>query len=214
MILPPRHCDYGPISWSVRRGADQEIGTFWSAKASDYLRCYFHAAALAGFDLRTVAAWVSGADPHVPEQILAATGARQWALTLAELRSEAHKTTATVRMVMSRALARRDAKTRTVSLILDTTTANIAMYAITAYASDREAHVREVEQVGEAFPKDSYGKRNRQAIAARETRIAERLRAVERAYRIAIERDREVTPEIGPAPSSAEPVADREIELE
>jgi hypothetical protein len=50
--------------------------------------------------------------------------------------------------------ARRDAKTRTVSLILGTTTANIAMYAITAYAGDREAHVREVEQVGEAFPKD------------------------------------------------------------
>jgi type IV secretory pathway TraG/TraD family ATPase VirD4 len=82
-----------------------EDGTFWSAKASDYLRCYFHAAALAGFDLRAVAAWVSGADPHVPEQILAAAGARQWALTLAELRSEAHKTAATVRMVMSRALA-------------------------------------------------------------------------------------------------------------
>ena len=41
----------------------------------------------------------------VPERILADAGARQWALTLAELRSEAQKTTATVRMVMSRALA-------------------------------------------------------------------------------------------------------------
>src|SRR6202167_3838449 len=68
-----------------------EDGTFWSAKASDYLRA--------------VAAWVSGADPDVPERILAAAGARQWALTLAELRSEAHKTAATVRMVMSRALS-------------------------------------------------------------------------------------------------------------
>jgi type IV secretory pathway TraG/TraD family ATPase VirD4 len=82
-----------------------EDGTFWSAKASDYLRSYFHAAALAEYDLRAVAAWVSGADPDVPERILAAAGAHQWALTLAELRSEAHKTTATVRMVMSRALA-------------------------------------------------------------------------------------------------------------
>jgi type IV secretion system protein VirD4 len=82
-----------------------EDGTFWSAKASDYLRGYFHAAALAGYDLRAVAAWVSGADLDVPERILVAAGARQWALTLAELRSEAHKTTATVRMVMSRALA-------------------------------------------------------------------------------------------------------------
>jgi type IV secretory pathway TraG/TraD family ATPase VirD4 len=82
-----------------------EDGSFWSAKASDYLRGYFHAAALAGYDLRTVATWVSGADPDVPERILAAAGAHQWAVTLAELRSEAHKTTATVRMVMSRALA-------------------------------------------------------------------------------------------------------------
>ena len=82
-----------------------EDGTFWSAKASDYLRGYFHAAALADYDLRAVAAWVSGADPDVPERILAAAGARHWALTLAELRSEAHKTAATVRMVMSRALS-------------------------------------------------------------------------------------------------------------
>jgi type IV secretion system protein VirD4 len=82
-----------------------EDGTFWSAKASDYLRGYFHAAALGGYDLRAVAAWVSGADPDVPEQILVTVGARQWALTLAELRSEAHKTAATVRMVMSRALS-------------------------------------------------------------------------------------------------------------
>jgi hypothetical protein len=50
-------------------------GTFWSAKASDYLRGYFHAAALAQYDLRAVAAWVSGADPDVPERILAAAGA-------------------------------------------------------------------------------------------------------------------------------------------
>ena len=82
-----------------------EDGTFWSAKASDYLRGYFHAAALARYDLRAVAAWVAGADPDVPERILLAAGARQWAHTLAELRSEAHKTAATVRMVMSRALA-------------------------------------------------------------------------------------------------------------
>jgi len=82
-----------------------EDGTFWSAKASDYLRGYFHAAALMGADLRTVAAWVSGADPHVPEQVLTDAGAYQWAITLAELRGEAHKTVATVRMVMTRALS-------------------------------------------------------------------------------------------------------------
>ena len=73
-----------------------EDGTFWSAKASDYLRGYFCAAALARYDLRTVAAWVAGAEPDVPERILLAAGAGQWAHTLAELRSEAHKTAATV----------------------------------------------------------------------------------------------------------------------
>ena len=82
-----------------------EDGTFWSAKASDYLRAYFHAAALARYDLRAVAEWVSGANPEVPERILLAAGARQWAVSLAELSTEAHKTTATVRMVMSRALS-------------------------------------------------------------------------------------------------------------
>ena len=82
-----------------------EDGSFWSAKASDYLRGYFHAAALADYDLRAVAAWVSGADLEFPERILAAAEAHQWAVTLAELRSDAHETTATVRMVMSRALA-------------------------------------------------------------------------------------------------------------
>ena len=82
-----------------------EDGTFWSSKASDYLRGFFHAAALGGYDMRAVAAWASGADPRVPERILVEAGAHQWALTLAELRSEAHKTAATVRMVMSRALS-------------------------------------------------------------------------------------------------------------
>ena len=47
------------------------------------------------------------------------------------------------------ALARPDPRGRTVSFILDATTANIAMFAVSAYAGDREAHVREVEQFGE-----------------------------------------------------------------
>ena len=82
-----------------------EDGTFWSAKASDYLRAYFHAAALAGADMRVVTRWVGGASPSEPEGILAAAGADEWAMSLAELRSEAQKTAATVRMVMSRALS-------------------------------------------------------------------------------------------------------------
>jgi hypothetical protein len=107
------------------------------------------------------------------------------------------------------AIARRDPRSRTVSLIMDAATANITMYAVSAYAGDREAHVREVEQSGEKLPEDSYGRRNRQAIAAREARVAARLRAIERAYRIAIERDDAVKPE----PTQTIHRADHEMEL-
>jgi hypothetical protein len=78
-------------------------------------------------------------------------------------------------------LARRDPETQTVSLVLDATTANIAMFAIAAHADEREAHVREVERSGRSLPEGSYGRRNRDAIAARETRIAARLRAIDQA---------------------------------
>jgi hypothetical protein len=111
------------------------------------------------------------------------------------------------------AMARRDPGSHTVSLILDATTANIAMHAITAHAGDREAHIREVEQYGQQLPEDSYGRRNRQAIAARETRVATRRRAVERAYRTAIEPA--ATPALEPAETlrSADMTPDHELEL-
>ena len=92
------------------------------------------------------------------------------------------------------ALARRDPQTQTVSLVLDDTTANVAMFAIAAHADEREAHLREVERSGQNLPEGSYGRRNRQAIAARETRVAARLRAVEEAYRTATDRDATSTP--------------------
>ena len=113
------------------------------------------------------------------------------------------------------ALAGRDPETGTVSLILDATTANIAMHAIAAHADEREAHIREVERFGQTLPEGSYGRQNRQAIAARETRIAARLRAVERAHRLATERDAALTPSAPTrAPGSRQHEADREIELE
>jgi hypothetical protein len=113
------------------------------------------------------------------------------------------------------ALARRDPQTQMVSLFLDATTANIALFAIAAHAGEREAHVREVERSGQNLPEGSYGRRNRQAIAARETRVATRLRAVEHAYRTAIERDAARRP---PEPTtvsiSPRHATDRELELE
>jgi type IV secretion system protein VirD4 len=84
-----------------------EDASFWAAKASDYLRGYFHAAALAGLDLRHVARWVSGTRPEEAEDILNASSgaARYLAEQLAEMRGEANKTISTVRMTMSRSLA-------------------------------------------------------------------------------------------------------------
>jgi type IV secretion system protein VirD4 len=85
---------------------DVEDGGFWAAKASDYLRAFFHAAALAGYDLRAVARWVSATRAAAQaEQILHAAGAAEWADMLAELRGGSPRTVATVRMVMSRALS-------------------------------------------------------------------------------------------------------------
>ena len=113
------------------------------------------------------------------------------------------------------ALARRDLETQTVSLVLDDTTANVAMFAIAAHADEREAHVREVERSGRSLPEESYGRRNRQAIAARETRVAARLRTVEHAYRAAIEHDTASKPnEPTRAFRSPELRADRQIDRE
>ena len=74
------------------------------------------------------------------------------------------------------------------------------MFAIAAHAGEREAHAREVERSGADWPDGSYGRRNRQAIAARETRVAARLRAVQHAYGTATGHDTAFTP---PEPARA-----------
>src|SRR6476646_2315569 len=113
------------------------------------------------------------------------------------------------------ALARHDPETGTVTLVLDSTTASVAMFALAAHAGEREAHAREVERSSADWPDGSYGRRNRQAIAARETRIATRLRAVQHAYEATAGHDTTLTPpEPSRTPRSAEHTADREIELD
>jgi len=112
------------------------------------------------------------------------------------------------------AVAGRDPESRTVSLVLDEGTANLAMFAIAAHAEEREAHVREVKRYGQALPEGSYGRRNRENIAAREERVAARLRAVEQAYRIALERDALAQPPQPAIPAHpSERSAGREAEL-
>jgi hypothetical protein len=113
------------------------------------------------------------------------------------------------------ALASRNPETQTVTVVLDTTTATAVMFAIAAHADERHAHVCEVQRYAQTLPEGSYGRRNRQAIAARETRVAARLRAVEHAYRIALERDAVFGPlEPIKARRSPEQAIDSEIELE
>jgi hypothetical protein len=113
------------------------------------------------------------------------------------------------------ALAQANPDSRTVSLILDEATASTVLFAVAAHADEREAHVREVERYGQTLPEGSYGRRNRQAIATRETRIAARLRAAERAYRTALEHD---TADRAPEPirtlSSPELHAARQLDME
>jgi hypothetical protein len=113
------------------------------------------------------------------------------------------------------ALAGRDLESGTVSLVLDEETANIAMFALAAHAEEREAHVREVRRYAQGLPEGSFGRRNREAIAAREERVAARLRAVERAYQTAL--DRSALPaQPGPAGASRsrERAAGMEMEME
>jgi hypothetical protein len=113
------------------------------------------------------------------------------------------------------ALARHDADTGTVTLVLDATTASIAMFALAAHADEREAHIREVELSGASMPDGPYGRRNRQGIAARETRVATRLRAVQHAYEAVAGHDTVITPP-EPTRTFRPPgyAADNEIELE
>jgi len=55
------------------------------------------------------------------------------------------------------ALARHDRETQTVMLVLDATTASIAMFALAAHADEREAHIREVQQYGADLREGSWG---------------------------------------------------------
>ena len=109
------------------------------------------------------------------------------------------------------ALASCDPDSQTVTLVLDAATANTAIHAITTHAQEREAHLREVQLHAQHLPDGSYGRRNRQAIADRETRITTRLRAIEHAYQVAIEHD--ATAEPARPLQSPDRAADREIDL-
>lgn len=111
------------------------------------------------------------------------------------------------------AMARHDPVSHTVSLLLDETSANAAIHAISTQAAEREARTREIQHYSRGLPKDSYGRRNRDTIVARETRITTRLRAIERAYQTALDPETTLAPEL----SQILPVdraSEAELELE
>jgi hypothetical protein len=101
-----------------------------------------------------------------------------------------------------------------ITLTMDPETAAIAIFAIATHAGDREAYAREAQRFSQGLPEGSYGRANRQAIAARENQAATRLRAIERAYQIALGRAATAIPGYGITPSDNSHAADHEIELE
>jgi hypothetical protein len=111
-------------------------------------------------------------------------------------------------------LARHDPHSQITTLVLDSVTADAAIYAIAVHAQEREAHLRRAELDGQNLPEGSYGRTNRQLIADRETRTAARLRAVEHEYHAAIERDAISAPtEVTEACRFVGFTSNREIEL-
>ena len=76
---------------------------FFQTSARAYLRALFHAAALAGGDMRLVALWAktgTKGGAQEAEEILRKHGAPDWAVELAQLRGKADKTNATNEMLL------------------------------------------------------------------------------------------------------------------
>jgi hypothetical protein len=82
-----------------------EDGTFWSAKASDWMRALFMAAAFSGRSMLTVAEWGLNGNAGEAESILYNMGQPQAAKVLSEMRGNANKTAQTIAMSVARALS-------------------------------------------------------------------------------------------------------------
>ena len=98
------------------------------------------------------------------------------------------------------ALARHDPETGTVTLVLDADHGQRRDVRHRRPCRRARSPRPRGRAVRRRLPEGSYGRRNRQAIAARETRVAARLRAVEQACRTATDRDTAYTP---PEPTRA-----------
>jgi hypothetical protein len=110
--------------------------------------------------------------------------------------------------------ASRDPADPAITMRMDAATAQLVMFAIAANASDRETYARQTEQFSHGLPEGSYGKANRQAIAHRENQAATRLRAIERAYQIALGQAATAIPGYTTNPTDTRQEPDRDMELE
>ena len=69
-------------------------------------------------------------------------------------------------------LARHDPDSQITTLVLDSVTADVAIYAIAAHAEEREAHLRQVQLTARTCPKAPTAEPTARLIADRETRIS------------------------------------------
>ena len=88
---------------AVRVKGTEDDG-FWNEQAATIMPALLCAAALGRLSLKAPARWVLSGDTRDAERILRAHGRVMWADTVAQLRGEATKTGATVRMVLAAAL--------------------------------------------------------------------------------------------------------------
>lgn len=86
-------------------GADGDDQAWWCAKASDGMRAILHAGALMGVGFDVIAAMIMSGNFTTAIDALTHAGRPQFAASLRELMGPAERTTATVRMFMSRSVA-------------------------------------------------------------------------------------------------------------
>jgi type IV secretion system protein VirD4 len=79
-------------------------GDWFGERAGAYLRALFHAAALDGRDMLTVARWAAGMEVEEAQDILLHHGRQHWARELGQLMGQARRTIESIQMTMAAAL--------------------------------------------------------------------------------------------------------------
>ena len=102
---------------------------------------------------------------------------------------------------------------QTVSQLLDTATANAAIHAISVSAADREARTREIQHYAQSLPETPTAAKTAKPSPPVKRKTA-RLRAVEHAYRTAIDHDSPPAPELAQVFRPVGRTLDQELELE